>query len=189
MNDKIKTPGLNNSETYMLNHGSFNTYMVLLFTDLNKAQIYKMPYRDSPHHEIEILMSFDYLSLFRPNEHTEDYHIRKPNNANFLFKIKNKKYIHVGKNLFNFQTIDEIVRYSSEHGYNDIKYPYAYGEENIHFMLRQIYIPFQEYENSTVKNEHQYLYKKNEETTNDPEGIDIVYGEDFLNCKIIHSKQ
>ena len=52
--------------------------MVLLFSDLNKGQIDKMPYRDSPHHEIEILMSFDYLNVFEPNEHTEYYHIRKP---------------------------------------------------------------------------------------------------------------
>ena len=50
-----------------------------------------MPYRDSPHREIEILMSFCYLHLFRPNEHTEDYHIRKPNDAKFLFKIEGKK--------------------------------------------------------------------------------------------------
>ena len=69
--------------------------MVLLFTDTNKAQIYKMPYRDSPHHEIEILMSLDYLCLLRPNKHTEDYHIIQPNNENFLFKIGDKKYIHV----------------------------------------------------------------------------------------------
>ena len=87
-----------------------------------------MPYRDSPHHEIETLMSFDYLHLFRPNEHTEDYHIRKPNNAIFLFKIEGKKYIHVGENLFSFETDDEIVKYSSEHGYNDIKYPFARGK-------------------------------------------------------------
>ena len=176
----IKTPGLNNPETYVLTHNRFNTYMVLIFTDLNKAQIYKIPFRDSPHHEIEILMSFDYLHLFRPNEHTEDYHIRKPNNANFLFKIEDKKYIHVGKNLFSFETDDEIVKYSSEHVYNDIKYPYAYGEENIYFMLDQNHNPLQEYENSTVKNEYDYLYNNE----------DIVgYGNDFLKCKIIHSKQ
>ena len=42
MNDKIKTPGLNYPETYVLKHAKLNTYMVLLFTDLNKAQIYKM---------------------------------------------------------------------------------------------------------------------------------------------------
>ena len=70
--------------------------MVLIFSDSNKAQIYKMPYRDSPLHEIEILMSFDYLYLFRPNKHTEDYYIIKPNNENFLFKVGDKKYLHVG---------------------------------------------------------------------------------------------
>ena len=94
--------GINNLETYVLTDNTFNNYMVLVFTDLKKAQIYKLPYRNSPHQEIEILMSFDYLHLFKPNEHSEDYHIRKPNGENFLFKIEDKKYIHVGEKLFSF---------------------------------------------------------------------------------------
>ena len=40
-----------------------------------------------------------------------------------------------------------------------------------------------------MENEYLYLYEKNEEITNDTEKIAIVYVEDFLNCKIIHSKQ
>ena len=60
-------------------------------------------------------------------------------------------------------------------------------------MLHQKYIPLQEYENSTVKNEYQYLYKKDEELKSDNitvenDGI-VEYGNDFINCKIIHSKQ
>ena len=55
-----------------------------------------MPYRDSPHRENEILISFDYLRFSRPNEHCLDYYIRKPNDENFLFKIEDKKYIYVG---------------------------------------------------------------------------------------------
>ena len=163
--------------------------MVLIFSDSNKAQNYKMPYRNSPHQEDEILRRFDYLHVFRPNEHSEDYHIGKPNDENFLFKIGDKIYVHVGKNLFSFETNDEIVKDSSEHGYNDIKYPYAYGEENIYFMLHEKNILIEEYKNSIMKNEYLYLYKKNEEITNDSEGVDIVYGEDFLNWKFIHSKQ
>ena len=77
--------------------------MVLLFTDLKKAQIYKMPYRDSPHHEIETIMSFDYLHVFGPDENNKD--------GNFLFEIENKKYIHVGEILISFETNDEIVYY------------------------------------------------------------------------------
>ena len=188
MND-IKTPGLNNPETYVLTHNRFNTYMVLIFSDLKKAQIFKMPNRDSPHHEIEILMGFDYLHLFGPNEHTEDYHIRKPNNANFLFKIEDKKYIHVGESLFSFETDDEIVKYSSEQGYNDIKYQFARAKENIYFMLDQKYIPIQGDENSIVKNEYQYLYKKDDEIKGGEDESDIEYGNDFLNSKIFHSKQ
>ena len=37
----LKTTGLSNPETYVLKHNRFNTYMVLIFTDLRKAQIYK----------------------------------------------------------------------------------------------------------------------------------------------------
>ena len=166
----------------MLTHNGFNNYMVLIFTDLKKAQYYKKPYRTSPHQEIEILRCFDYLDLFRPN-----------NNEKFLFKIEDKKYIHVGEKLFSFETNDEIVKYSSKHGFNDVKFPFAYGKENIYFMLHQKHIPLQEHENSTVKNEYQYLYKKDDvlkgdNITVENEGI-VEYGNDFLNCKIIHSKQ
>ena len=136
--------GLNNPETYVLTDIRFNNYMVLTFSDSNKAQIYKIPYRYSPHLEIEILMSFEYLHLFRPNEHTEDYYIRKPNNENFFFKNGYKKYLHVGENVFSFETNDEIVKYSSEHGFNDVKFPFAYVKEKTYFMLHQKYIPLQE---------------------------------------------
>ena len=70
--------GLNNPETYVLTNNAFNDYMVLIFTDLKKSQFYKIPYSNSPHHEIETLMSFDCLHFFRPNEHSPDYRIRKP---------------------------------------------------------------------------------------------------------------
>ena len=143
----LKTPGLNHPETYVLTHNKFNNYMVLFFTDLKKAQIYKIPYRNSPLQEIEILTRFDYLDLLRPN-----------NNENFLFKIGDKEYNHVGEKLFIFETKDEIVKYSSEHGFNDVKFPFAHGKENIYFMLHQKYILLQEFENSTVKNEYLYLY-------------------------------
>ena len=193
--NELKTPGFNNTETYVLTHNRFNTYRVLIFTDLKKAQINKMLYRDSPHHEIEIIMSFDYLYLFRPNEHTEDsedYHIRKRNDKKFFFEIGDKKYIYMGEKLLTFETDDKIEKYSSEHGNNDVKYTYAYGKENIYFMLKQKYIDVQEYENSSVKNEYEYLYKKDDELkgdniTEENEGI-VEYGNDFLNCKLIHSK-
>ena len=82
MND-FKTPGLNNPETFVLTHNRFNTYMVLIFTDLKKAQIYKIPYRKSPHQEIGIVMIFDYLHVFGPDENNKD--------GIFLFEIEDNK--------------------------------------------------------------------------------------------------
>ena len=99
--NELKTPGLNNPETYVLTHNRFNTYMVLIFTDLKKAQIYKMPYRNSPHQEVEKVISFDYLHVLGPDENNK--------NGNFLFEIENKKYVYVGDKLFSFETNDEIV--------------------------------------------------------------------------------
>ena len=130
MNEALeKIPGLNNPETYVLTHNRFNTYKVLIFSDLKKAQIYQLPYRNSSHREFEMAMSFDYLHVFGPDENNKD--------GNFLFEIENKKYVHVGEKLFSFETNDEIVDYFSEHGSNDVKYTYAYGKGNIYFMLHQ----------------------------------------------------
>ena len=177
----LKTPGLNNPETYVLAHNRFNNYMVLIFPDLKKAEIYKIPYRNSSHQEIEILMSFDYLNLFRPKK-----------DENLLFKIEDRKYLHVREKLFSFETNDEIVEFSSEHGFSDVKFPFAHRKENIYFLLYRKYSALQEYENSTVKNEYQYLYIKDEELkgdniTNENEGV-VEYGIDFMNCKFICNK-
>ena len=99
--------------------------MVLLFSDLNEAQIFEMPYRDSPHHENEVLMEVKCLILLKLYEHTEGYRIRKPNDKNFLFEIGDKKYIYVGEKIVTFKLNDKIVFYSSDLGFNDIKYTIA----------------------------------------------------------------
>ena len=137
-----------------------------------------MPYRDSQHHEVEILMSFNYLKVFKTNEHTEYYHIREPNDENVLFKIGDKNYSCGGK-IFTSETNDTNLNYSSELGFNDIKIPYAYGGENNYFMLHQKYNRLQEYKFSTLKNKYQYLYKKR----NENKGV-VECGNDSINCKI-----
>ena len=95
--------------------------------------------------------------------------------------------------MFSFETNDVNVDYFSEHGNNDVKYPFAYGKENIYFMAHQKCIPIQEYQNSTMQNEYQCLYKKDEELKGDNitveiEGV-VEYGNDFINCKIFLSNQ
>ena len=132
-----KTLGLNNPESYILTHNRFNTYMVLIFTDLKKAQIYKMPYRNSPHQEIEMVTKFDYHHLFKPFDLDKETHARIVTDENFLFKIEDKKYIFVGENVYKFESIDDFDEYFAETGNNDVKYPFALSEENIYYMAHQ----------------------------------------------------
>ena len=180
-----KTPGLNNPETYVLTYNRFNTYMILIFTDLKKAQIYKMPYKNSPHQEIEIVTKFDYQQLFKP------FDLDKETDANFLFKIEDKKYIYVGDKVFSFETVDDIEEFFSETGHNDVKYPYALSKENIYYMIHQKYITIEEFAIDEMEDEYQYLYKRDSELKGDnvKDDSEVEYGNDFLNCKIFNTKQ
>ena len=94
----------------------------------------------------------------------------------------------MGESLVTFETNDKIVKYSSELGFNDIKFPFAYGEENIYFMIHQNHVPIKEYRNSTEKNEYQFLYEKDGELKSDVDNESIVEcGNDFNNCKFINA--
>ena len=158
-----KTPGLNKPKNYVLTQNRFNTYMVLIFSVLNRTQIYEMPHRVSPNPETEIFISYNLLNLFELNKRTEDYHNRKPNDKNFPFEIEDKIYIYVGENLVTFEANEKLVNYSSDLGSNNFKYSFAYSEENLHFKFHQNYTPLQDYETSRERNEYQYLFKKDDE--------------------------
>ena len=98
----------------------------------------------------------------------------------------------MGEKVITFETNDILVKHSLDPGFNDIEFPYAYGEENISFMLHQKSIPIEEYENSTEKIEYQYLYKKNDEVkgdkiTDENEGT-VAHGNAFINWKVIHDR-
>ena len=57
--------------------------------------------------------------------------------------MKIKKYLRWRKSNY-FETKDKKVKYSPEHGLNDIKFAFTYFEGNFYFMLHQKYIPIQE---------------------------------------------
>ena len=63
----------------------------------------------------------------------------------------------MGEKSVTFETIDRILNYFSDLGFNDIKFAFAYGEEMSDFMLHQKYISIDENKKSTEKNEYQYL--------------------------------
>ena len=71
----------------LLSHNRFIDYIVLIFVDRKKAQIYTFPNRVDEHDVIKLIIDFQYKRLFRPNKHLERYHITKPKDESFLFKI------------------------------------------------------------------------------------------------------
>ena len=119
-----------------------------------------MPYRNSLHQEIEIVTKFDYQHLFKPFDLDKKTHARIVTDENLLFKIEDKKYIYVGDKVFTFETVDNIEEYFSETGHNDVKYLFALSNENIYYMLYQKYVTIEECDNSKMRDEYQYLYKK-----------------------------
>ena len=75
-----------------------------------------------------------------------------------------------------------------------MKYTFALSNENIYYMVYQKYIIIiEEFENTEMEDEYQYLYKKDSELKGDnitveDDGI-VECGNEFLNSKIIHYKQ
>ena len=130
----------NNPETYLLSHNRFIDYLVLIFVDKKKAQIYTFPNRVDEHDVIKLIIDFQYKRLFRPNKQLERYHIGTPKHENFLFKIGDKKYLRVGEAVFTFTTNSNIIIYGFEYGFNDIKFPFAYDQTNIYYMLEKKYV-------------------------------------------------
>ena len=78
-----------------------------------------------------------------------------------MFKINDKKYLHVGESIFTFKTTGNIVKYGLEYGYNDINFPLAYDQTKIYYMQHQKYEPIDRNKKSTYKSEYDYLQRNN----------------------------
>lgn len=57
-----------------------------------------------------------------------------------LLQLKDK-YVFIGETIYEFKPQDEIVKYWSPVGNNDVPYPFAIGKDYVYFMLDRDYIP------------------------------------------------
>ena len=69
-----------------------------------------------------------------------------------------------------------------------MKYPFALGKENIYYMIHHKDVTIEDIENNEMKDEYQYLYKRDSELKGDDDG-EVEYGNDFLYYEIINSEQ
>ena len=57
-----------------------------------------------------------------------------------LLELSAKKYVHIGREIYTFETEDSIESYYSLVGNNDVPYPVAVGTENVYFILDRTYV-------------------------------------------------
>lgn len=69
-----------------------------------------------------------------------------------LLQIEANKYVHIGSDVYEFKTNDNINEYYSPVGNNDVPYPIALGSKNIYFMLDKTFVPNDNFKDLTKKN-------------------------------------
>lgn len=68
----------------------------------------------------------------------DDYHNADHNSV--LAKIGDKKYVHIGCEIYEFETLDDIIEYYSPCGNNLVPYPIALGNKYVYMMSDNVYV-------------------------------------------------
>jgi hypothetical protein len=86
------------------------------------------------------------------------------NDGNSVLLQLKDKYVYIGDRIYEFKTKDDIVKYYSPIGNNDVPYPVAVSKENIYFMLDETYVPiknikdFDKWKEIDLADAYQYYY-------------------------------
>lgn len=68
-----------------------------------------------------------------------DNYEREDGNS-ILINTKDRKYVYIGTEIFEFETTDDIIDYYSPIGNSDVPYPFAIGTKYTYLMLEHRYI-------------------------------------------------
>lgn len=107
-----------------------------------------------------------------------------------LLHIKQNRYVHIGINVYEFETPenDNIIKYFSHMGSNDVPYPIALGEKYVYFMLNYVCVPRSEFPKrfqesiDEYEDAYTYFYGYIDEY------LKIQKKYDFVNFKCIHPR-
>jgi len=78
-----------------------------------------------------------------------------------LLKLKNGKYVYIGMYIYEFKLAknDEILKYYSPVGNNDVPYPVAIGKKNVYLLIEDVYIPLDRFgDDSDLIDAYHYFY-------------------------------
>ena len=146
-----------NQSIYLVSYIDMIIYLLLVFTNEKRAQIYSYPNIENK--QTKLLTEFTYQKLYK----LHNYKFNKPNmipqRDRFLFRISDKTYIHIGKNVFTFNSDSEKTKYKADiRNDNDFELPYAYDDKFLYNLVDYKYTPIEKYKKSKQKNEYDYFY-------------------------------
>lgn len=103
-----------------------------------------------------------------------------------LLHVSGKKYIHVGRDIYEFTIDDEVDAYYSLIGNNDVPYPVLLGTKNVYFMLDYSYYPRELFKGKMTSAEwadaYQYYYGYKDWDTCEPVRCDQKSLKDRNKC-------
>jgi len=75
-----------------------------------------------------------------------------------LLQIAKKRYVYIGDSIYEFDMEDEVEKYFSLIGNNDVPYPVLRGSKNVYFMLDRKYVPRDEFPDLYTDKEWENAY-------------------------------
>lgn len=149
---------LQKQKKYKIHHQYKYPYLVYL--GKNTLSIYKLPTNTTLGNKDKILNGY-YSKLVKKfkiqkswvGKHTmitDEWDSKNSLGNTILAKTDKDKYLFVGKEIYEFETDDNIEKYYSMIGNNNTPYPIALGEKYVYFMLDKKYLDKSEFDDQKM---------------------------------------
>lgn len=141
-------------KTYLIHDNGARPFSVVVYAAQKKLEVYV---NDEPvpgeHVKGKKIYETSYSDLFIGDNTLPDPMAEYPKGTaakgtaakgnTFLVHVSGSKYVHIGAELYSFETRDgeKIVHYYSPIGGSDVPYPYAVGENYTYFLLDDTTVP------------------------------------------------
>ena len=131
---------------------------IKVYKDIRNRKIKDIP--DEPIYD-KLVLQTKYKTLFDggPLPKGEDKVAFEPGNS-ILICVSGNKYIYIGDKIYSFETDDgkdnEIIKYISPVGNNDVPYPYAISEKNTYLMIEDVILDNQYLNDARISSDNEY---------------------------------
>lgn len=118
-----------NGKKYFIHNNGSRPYMVIIAK--NEAYIYNCKYDDNDRCKYDkLLKKYKFIKKYI-GKHPENKYIGN----SIVLQLSQKKYLYIGNMIYEFIVNDNICKYYSFVGNNDVPYPVLLGEKYVYFML------------------------------------------------------